>query len=67
MLRTASTSAEQVAFPFAAQAARLLYRTKGGKDEQVAMSEDIRIPALRLVKPKRPGGRGQTIVLSEKR
>lgn len=40
-LRSASTSAEALAFPFAAQAARVLYRTKGRKDEEVALLTSI--------------------------
>lgn len=37
MIRTAPVSAEEVGFPFAAQAARLLRQRQGRKDERVAL------------------------------
>ena len=37
MIRTAAVTAEDVGFPFAAQAARLLRQTQGRKDEEVAL------------------------------
>lgn len=37
MIRTAAVSPEEVGFPFASQAARLLRQTKGRKDEEVAL------------------------------
>ena len=37
MIRTAAVSPEDVGFPFASQAARLLRQTKGRKDEEVAL------------------------------
>lgn len=37
MIRTAAVTAEDVGFPMAAQAARLLRQTQGRKDEEVAL------------------------------
>ena len=37
MIRTAAITAEDVGFPFAHQAARLLRQTQGRKDEEVAL------------------------------
>lgn len=48
-IRTAPISAEDVGFPFAAQAARLLRQTQGRQDEEVALITSA--PAQRLSAP----------------
>ena len=50
MIRTAAVTAEDVGFPFAAQAARLLRQTQGRQDEQVALITSA--PLERLKAPE---------------
>ena len=58
MIRTAEVSAEDVGFPFAAQAARLLRQTQGREDEEVALITSAsaqRLPAQRWLRLNRQG------------
>ncbi len=50
MIRTAALTAEDVGFPFAAQAARLLRQTQGRQDEQVVLITSA--PLKRLQAPQ---------------